>query len=555
MSEKKFVAALTLLLAGVFFARDPRCLLNPQFWAEDGSLFFLQAYEQGFWRPLLIPTAGYMNTFPRLVAALALPFPLLATPLIYNLAAFAVQVLTIPYLLSDRLRHCLPDRRLRVSAALLYVVVPNSYATYVHLTNSQWNLAFVVVLLLLAAPPASRWGRVGETVLLAVFAVTGPLGIIILPGALLNAFRQGDSGRRRWSFLQAGVLAVGAVVQALCLAFTPRTTSGLDQGAALTLRETLQILSTHIFYDSVLGILGTIRVSRHLGLAAQIAGLALVAFLAGFVIVRRHRSLCLLLWLAAATIALSFLFHPLAKLRDWLDPGFGPRYYTFATLFILFAIMLLCLRGGRLRWIGIFLAFPLLGSGIPGDFFHPRYPDTQWAAQIAAFATLPQGANFYIPLLPERSQGISLRKKTPDRGASPLQGMRQVIGRPEYALAPPDVGSSAAWGEKFYLRFAGWATDTPHRATAGGVWAVIDGMWYPVVFGLEEQLAASFCNDPRYRFAGFIRYIPVGEIGLGRHRLSLVVLTHDSSGYYLLPGYDFVVRYFGEHLSVDLAPA
>jgi len=548
---RKFVASLTLLFAGLLFLRDPVRLLNPQFWAEDGSVFFHQAYDDGFWRALIEPTAGYLNFFPRLVAGLARPFPFLATPLIYDLAAFALQVAPIAYLLSGRIGRYLPNRRVRVVAALLYVAAPNTYETYVTLTNSQWNLALLALLLLLIEPPASRWGRVGESLVLGIFSLTGPLGVILLPAVAWSSYLDRATPRRRWSLAQVLILGCGAAVQLVFLTTTPRTTPGLDQGAPLALQEVVQILSTHAVLDSLLGIKGTIWASRHLGMAGYLAGLALAVFLAGYALHRRQRALLQLLWLAVATIALSFVF-PLAPLRGWLRPDFGPRYYLYVTFFLIYAILLLCTQAGWRRWLGATLALPLLAVGIPGDFHYPHRPDTQWPAQVAAFESRQQGAAFYIPLQPQGYGGVSVRKRTPGQAASPLNGLRPAAGTPHYELSRPEIGGSVAWGNIDFLIFSGWAVDTPNRETAGGVWVVVDGMVFPAVFGRERPQVASLLGDQRYSVSGFIRHIPLSEIGLGRHRVSLVVLTHDRAGSYTVSGYDFVVRHAGEYFAVDI---
>jgi hypothetical protein len=217
----------------------------------------------------------------------------------------------------------------------------------------------------------------------------------------------------------------------------------------------------------------------------------------------------------------------------------------------MFAILLLCLQGRRQRLLGAALALPLLGVGIPGDFRYPGRPDTQWPDQMAVFAALPQGASFFIPLQPQGYGGITVRKKTPSRAPSPLESLRTAGGSPRYEIEPPAIGGSVAWGDIEFLQFTGWAVDTPNRAPCGGVWVVIDERVFPAVCDQERPKVAALLGDWRYRAAGFLRHIPVGEVGLGRHRLSLVVFTHDRAGTYLLPGYDFDVKYVGEYLAVE----
>jgi hypothetical protein len=533
-----WIAVATLLLAVVLFLRKPDSLLNPQFWAEDGNLFFLEAYDHGLWWTLLRPTAGYLNTVPRLVAGLAVLLPLRVAPLVFNLAAFLIQMLPVPYLLGERMGRWIPDRRLRVGVALLYVLVPNSYETYVILDNCQWNLALVGLLLLVADPPPGRLAKAGDLLLLALFSWTGPFTVILLPLALLNLLQRRRGEQRGWFAAQTAVVAAGAATQIFFLLTSAREAAA--DRAWPTLQVLVKILSTHIFFNSLLGMNGSIAFSRYLTPAAQLAGLALTALLAIIVLRSRHRPLVWLLYLAGTTIFSSLRFTP-NSLADWLWPEFGPRYYTSASLFVLYAIVLLCVRGGRLRLLGALLALPVLVVALPRDFAHPgdyaalRRPDTHYPDQIAVFETLPAGASFFIPTLPDGWGGFVLRKKTATRAASPLEGLQMLDGKPAYFLEEPSTVMLHTGGSEPYVRFSGWAADTAAKELAGGVWLEVDGRLFPALSGKENRFAELMLRDQRYRMSGFSRDIPLSELNLASHRLSLIVLTHDRRGYYRTP--------------------
>src|SRR6202453_4376255 len=126
-----FVAALIAI-----FTRLPGALLHPQFFAEDGWVWYEQAYNLHWLRSLEIAQAGYMQTFPRLVTGVALLFPMQWAPLIMNLAGAVVQALPVSALLS---RRCAPwgPLRLRLLMAALYLAIPNAPEIHIGLTNAM----------------------------------------------------------------------------------------------------------------------------------------------------------------------------------------------------------------------------------------------------------------------------------------------------------------------------------------------------------------------------------------------------------------------------------
>src|SRR3984957_20896783 len=116
------------------FSRLPGALLHPQFFAEDGWVWYQQAYNLHWLRSLGIAQAGYIQTLPRLVAGLTLLFPMVWAPLIMNLAGTVIQVLPVTALLS---RRCAPwgPLHLRILMAALYLAIPDAPEIHIVLTN------------------------------------------------------------------------------------------------------------------------------------------------------------------------------------------------------------------------------------------------------------------------------------------------------------------------------------------------------------------------------------------------------------------------------------
>ena len=75
---------VVVVAAIILFIRKTDSILNPQFWAEDRTVFFLDQYHDGV-SSVFQPHAGYLHLVPRIIALLAdLVFTVPAAPYVYN---------------------------------------------------------------------------------------------------------------------------------------------------------------------------------------------------------------------------------------------------------------------------------------------------------------------------------------------------------------------------------------------------------------------------------------------------------------------------------------
>jgi hypothetical protein len=89
----------------------------------------------------------------------------------------------------------------------------------------------------------------------------------------------------------------------------------------------------------------------------------------------------------------------------------------------------------------------------------------------------------------------------------------------------------------------GWATDSPSRKTAAGVFLVIDGtLEVPAKYGLARNKTAELSGFDRYFFAGFSARIPPSTLAPGTHRLGLKIFTADDRSFYLTPEIPLLVE-------------
>src|SRR4051812_26618550 len=92
-ASERFVLSAGLLVGlAILVLRSRSTFQYPQLWAEDGTAWFGEAYDDGWLAPLVRPHAGYLQSFPRLVADVGLILPLRFVPHLFVLVAALVQV-------------------------------------------------------------------------------------------------------------------------------------------------------------------------------------------------------------------------------------------------------------------------------------------------------------------------------------------------------------------------------------------------------------------------------------------------------------------------------
>jgi hypothetical protein len=395
--------AIFLVALLAIFTRLPGALLHPQFFAEDGWVWYQQAYNLHWLRSLGIAQAGYMQTFPRLVAGLALLFPMQWAPLIMSLAGAVIQALPITALLSHR---CTPWGPLpvRILMAAIYLAIPDAPEIHVVLTNAMWHLALLQALLAFSVAPLSWRGRVSDILLFGIGSISGPFCILLLPPAAAYWWFR----RQRWTLVVLGLMFLGVVIQVLNILHTVRT-PGTPLGA--TPLRLLRIVAGCIFIDSMVGSGGPNLRIPVLVLGA-VGGLAIVFWAC------RTAPLALRLYIAFAILVLA------ASLRDplllpsssprWemLANAVGIRYWFLPSLMFLWSAAW-CAWGGRTRLarlagLGVLL---LMLIGVVRKWTYPPWPHSQFSTQVERFNTLKPGEHMSFPVYDPGGRTMELVKR------------------------------------------------------------------------------------------------------------------------------------------------
>lgn len=394
MDRGQLLAAF-LLSALAVFLRNPSLFTRPQFWAEDGSYWFAQAYNGGWLHSLTQPLGGYLNTLQRIGAGLALLVPFRWAPLVMNLEGLFMQALPVPILLSSRCRNWAP-LNLRLMFAIVYIAIPNAREIHVVCTNCHWHLALAELFLAFAEPPHTLPGRVFDVAIFLLGSVCGPFMVLLLP--LLGVYWW--VRRRRWSLVIFGVLLAGSAVQFSLMMHFKEARHHLYLGASVA--KFIRMLGGDVFIAMLRGSVAYGFYKPFLiCLVAAIVGLGLIAYCF------RSTTLELRLFLIYCFVVLA------AGLRSPLTPvvnvplwtlvlsSASLRYWFLPGLAFLFAI-LWCASFARSRIVRItsFVLIAVLCTGIVQDWRLKPLANLNFPAYAAIFQTATPGTHVIIPLNP-----------------------------------------------------------------------------------------------------------------------------------------------------------
>lgn len=196
----------------VLYLRKPDALASPQFWAEDGTIFFKDAFDFGL-RSLAMPYNGYFHLVARLFAFLLSPVPTALAPAAYAWAAAAFTLAVCALALSDRTPLSRAQRTILALAVVAAPVRPEIYLTF---CNAQWMLALALVLVAIWRPPGTLAGCLADCALVLAIGLSGVYSLLFAPLYLWRLFRE----RTRHAAVLLGLVLACAGIQTLHLSAT-----------------------------------------------------------------------------------------------------------------------------------------------------------------------------------------------------------------------------------------------------------------------------------------------------------------------------------------------
>lgn len=370
------VAGLFLVSVLVLASKAPDALTVPQFWAEDGAVFFLAQHGRAM-PQLFEPYAGYLHALPRLVAWIAGGFSAVHAPLIYNLCALLIGAAALTSL-----------RRLdRLGVGFLLAMVPIALAptngeVWGTITNVQWVTQFYLVSALVRlflgdddSIPLLR------AVAAVAVGLSGPFGIFAVAAALIGTLWSRWFGGPEARVRRAGApISAEWIILGLCAGIQILTivnaggTKVADAPAALDAYLVfVESMPLHVFGTRLvptwlfLGVLGAlfVFVLKRSTAPQRTALVAIAAFVA--------------LQLAAAA-------HKCAsdQPEQLLSFGFGDRYFLLfkVTFWWLVAIAIARVAPSKAGYLPTAALVVLLGGNaamMPGALQRQPYQDMNWA--------------------------------------------------------------------------------------------------------------------------------------------------------------------------------
>jgi hypothetical protein len=169
-------SVIALVTAVILAWRVPDLLTNPQFWAEDGGVFFAQQFGHA-WPEVFTPYWGYLLFVPRAIAWLVGFFKVIHAPFFYALLGLIVDALCISYVTYRSKNMFAP-----LIVWLSFVLVPSDGFFYGYIANIQWFSQFVLITCLFPQerPITGKSKRqLAAYAIFAMCALTGPFSALV----------------------------------------------------------------------------------------------------------------------------------------------------------------------------------------------------------------------------------------------------------------------------------------------------------------------------------------------------------------------------------------
>jgi hypothetical protein len=377
-------AAIAVLAIAPFvlFIRMPDRFFNPQFLLEDGSVFFIQAYDLGaasLWRTY----SGYHVLLARIGAFLGTFVAVQDAPAFYNFFSLACTLAVLAYIMSPRV-----NLRYKPLLALTVVLAPSdSRWLFMSLTVLYWPLSLALLAALFIREARGISGVLADALVVAISGLSGPLVVCFLPLFVYRAVIE----RSRHALFLLSIAAVCAAVQMSALAqhYADRGPGTFDLFHPAWPYVLTQAFGRFIFY-------GTVPWSETAAVVAAAVLLLLYVLLAVFAVTKKEGRVVLLL--AAGLLVVLTALYSYRGAPD-LILGHISRYSFVSCVTMIWAWFQL-LHYPVLR-PSLFALLLVSAAAAAFTFRAPALPDYHWAAASSCIGgpsscRVPIGGDWFI---------------------------------------------------------------------------------------------------------------------------------------------------------------
>ena len=388
----KLRITLTLLFAGLICLRMPDILLHGRFWAEEGKVFFAEAWRLPVGRMLFRPYGGYLNLVANagaigarsLVSVERAPYVTIALALVFQTCP-AILILSSG-------ASWLRSRWAIVAALLILATPPASEEVWLQTLHSQFHLAVCAGLILAMPAQSGRRLNAFRLALLVLGPLCGPACIVLLPFFVLRAMIE-KSQARWWQTL--ALLAGSALQIGLFLSVQHGRSYHIDSSVLAGVMLVRHLFIPLVGYRAAAPLADWIH-RRYA--AGAIPWSTVMLSCASFaiwiwVVLRRWREAPAWLLMAGLAVAVLSYYGAIDGGTNLLSVAFGLRYSFAPQALMSFSLLALAsARRGAVSYAAATVVCWLIAVGLAG-YFAPSSPifahGPDWRREVAAWRADP----------------------------------------------------------------------------------------------------------------------------------------------------------------------
>ncbi|QWK79605.1 hypothetical protein [Ochrobactrum sp. BTU1] len=389
----------------VFILRRPDIITNPNFWAEDGVVWYKQAYSNG---PisLLWPQDGYYQTVSKLTGLISLFFPVAYAPLLFNIVSIAFRSILVSFILSSRMNYF--SWKGRILVCCFIVLMPGLSEVHANITNTHWYLSMWLVCIIICNKPQTNIWFCHDIFVTCLAGLSGPFIIFIAPLVCMRAWF--DADYRRYLFSGKGLLFAGVFTTILLVQVVTILILGQSARVSAPLGFSFDILTSILSARIFLGaFLSEVQIhwlfDQHvLNTLISILGVLSLIY-AFFKLTWQFKCVILFSFLMIFTALMKPMINATEPQLQFLN-NVGGRYFVITsiawfTILISVGSDLLSRLNNTTKIIATTVSMAAIVALIAPNFRMPPLRDTMWSIQASEFAKLPAGTEYTFNINPE----------------------------------------------------------------------------------------------------------------------------------------------------------